>query len=239
MSKFSEPLASVRALLAKNGYLRGLPAIALDTLARRGQLRSYRKGEVIHRRGEAGDSLMIIVGGRVKVTNVSAGGKEIVLYFLGVGDICGEIAALDGKERAANAVALESADVFFIQTSDLMAALTAHPLAMFEIVKALCERMRAGAAMVEDNTLVMRGRTAKGLLRLAQHHGRQQADGLCLQLTISQEDFGKHIGMSRANVSRQLSQLKEAGVIKVDGSHIVIIDEGELSEIAEMAAPRD
>lgn len=239
MTKPSAQLANVRPLLKKTSYLKGLPDDALEILANRGQLRPYRKGEVIYRRGEPCDTFMIIISGRVKVINISSGGKEVVLYFLAGGDICGEIGALDGEERAANAVALEPAEVFLIQTRDLMSALTTHPLAMFEIIKSLCARLRAGAAMIEDSTLEMRGRTAKGLLRLARQHGRKQADGVCLQLTISQEDLGKYIGLTRANVSRQLGALKEAGVIKIDGSQIVITDETELSEIAEVAALRD
>jgi CRP/FNR family transcriptional regulator, cyclic AMP receptor protein len=239
MTKPSAQLAKVRPLLKKAAFLAGLPDSAIETLANRGQLRQYRKGEMIYRRGEPGDSIMIIVSGRVKLTNVSAGGKEVVLFFLTTGDIYGEIAALDGQERAANAVALDAAQVFLVQTRDLMAALTAYPQAMFEVIKSLCVRVRLGAAMIEDSLLEMRGRTAKGLLRLARQHGRQEADGVSLQLTISQEDLGKHIGLTRANVSRQLSQLKDAGVIKVDGSQITITDQNGLTEIAEMVAARE
>ncbi|NKB16448.1 MAG: Crp/Fnr family transcriptional regulator [Sphingomonadales bacterium] len=71
----------------------------------------------------------------------------------------------------------------------------------------------------------MRGRTARGLLRLARRHGRASADGGHLQLTISQEELGKFLGMSRANVNRQLGQLKIADVIRIHGTEISIIDE--------------
>ena len=78
----------------------------------RGQLKRHAKRDIIYRRGEPGDSLMVVVAGRIKLTNVNVGGKEVVLHFLVPGNIYGEIAALDGKERAANAVALEDSEVF-------------------------------------------------------------------------------------------------------------------------------
>lgn len=49
---------------------------------------------------------MVVVKGRIKLSNVNVSGKEIVLHFLVPGNIYGEIAAMDGGERAANAVAL-------------------------------------------------------------------------------------------------------------------------------------
>ncbi len=238
MAEHSGHVEDIRPFLKGNTFLGRLPDAALDTLMHKGQVRKYRKGDVIYRRGEPGDSLMVVIAGRTKLTNVSVSGKEVVLHFLGAGDIYGEIAALDGKERAANAVALEESQVFLLYTRDLIPALKAHPIAMFAIIQALCEKIRAGAAIIEDSTLEMRGRTARGLLRLARQHGRRDAEGVCLQLTISQEELGKYLGLSRANVSRQLGQLKEADVIKIGGAHIIITDEKGLAEIAE-AAPRE
>ena len=229
----------VRPLLKQNTFLGRLPDVVLDHLLHKGQLRGLVKGSIAYRRGEPGDSLMVVISGRIKLTNVSAAGKEVVLYFVGPGDICGEIAALDGKERAVDAIALEDSEVFVVYTRDLLPTLIAHPTAMFEVIQALCEKLRIGAVIIEDNTLEMRARVARGLHRLARQHGRRSADGASLQLTISQEELGKHLGLSRANVNRQLGQLKTANAIKISGMEISIIDERELAEIAEVPSSRD
>ncbi len=235
----STHLDRIRPLLTANTFLGRLPGVVLDTLMRRGQLKTFAKGEVVYRRGEPGDSLMVVISGGVKLTNTSVGAKEVVLHFLRVGDICGEIAALDGKARAATAVALESTEVLIIYTSDLLPTLLAHPQAMLEIIHALCEKVRGGAAIIEDGTLEMRGRAARGLLRLARQHGLKSKDGLSIQLTVSQEDLGKYLGLSRANVSRQLSLLRAEHVIKVAGAQISITDEAGLAEIADTPEAKD
>ena len=54
-------------------------------------------------------------------------------------------------------------------------------------------------------------------------------------LAISQEELGKHLGLSRANVNRQLGQLKLANLIRIDGTEISIVDETGLDEIAAPA----
>jgi CRP/FNR family transcriptional regulator, cyclic AMP receptor protein len=226
-------LERVRPFLKSNTFFGGLPDTALDALLVRGHTRKYGKGDVIYRRGEPGDSLMVLLAGRIKIINITADAREVVLNFLGVGDINGEIAALDGRERTADAVALEACEVFVVHSRDLMPTLTAHPDTLLEIIRILCEKLRSTSAIIEDNTLEMRGRTAKGLLRLAEQHGHKSKEGVRLQLTMSQRELGGYLGLSRENVSRQLGQLKDANVITMDGSQIVITDEQGLAVIAD------
>jgi CRP/FNR family transcriptional regulator, cyclic AMP receptor protein len=225
----------VRPFLKDSTFLGGLPDDALDQLMRRGHIKKYAKGNVVFRRDEPGDSLMLVLAGRLKITNVNTDGKEVVLNFLGPGDLNGEIAVLDGRERTANAVAIEDTDAFVIYSRDLLPIITAHPQVMLEIAQILCEKLRAASAIIEDNTLEMRARVAKGLLRLAQQLGRTSKEGIRLDLGVSQTELGNYLSLSRANVSRQLGHLKDAKVLRFQGTQIVIIDEKGLSEIAEAA----
>jgi CRP-like cAMP-binding protein len=135
-------------------------------------------------------------------------------------------------------VALEDSEVFVIHARDLLPTLTANPDAMFEVVQALCEKIRIGAAIVEDNTLEMRGRIARGLIRLARRE-TGAAEDAPLQLNLSQEELGKFLSMSRANVNRQLGQLKIANVIRVNGTEITVTDPRQLAEIAAMPTAQD
>ena len=229
----------VRTLLAKNSFLGRLPGGVLDALMRKGRVRRYTKGDIIFRRGEPGDSLLVLTSGQAKLTSISPTAREIVMHFVGVGDVFGETSALDGKERATTAVAMEELEVFIIYSRDLLPMLTAHSGAMLAVIHALCDTIRLGAAVIEDNTLEMRGRMARGLLRLARQHGRADRDGVSLDLTISQEDLGKHLTLSRANVSRQLGHLKTAGVIRIEGAQITIVRADELAAIGEITPARD
>jgi CRP/FNR family cyclic AMP-dependent transcriptional regulator len=214
-------------------FFGGLPDAALGALIRKGHTTRFAKGDVIFRRGDPGDRLTVIVSGRIKIANLSADAKEVVLNFLEAGDVNGEIAVLDGNARSANAIALEDCEVLVIFARDLMPVLSAHPEVMLEIMQVLCHRLRALSAIVEDGTLGMRGRVAKGLLRLAQQHGRTSRGGIRLQLTLSQSDLGRYLGLSRENVSRQLRRLKDANVIRMEGPRVVILDATALATIAE------
>jgi CRP-like cAMP-binding protein len=72
------------------------------------------------------------------------------------------------------------------------------------------------------------------LLRLARQRGHKRPDGV-LQLIITQEELGKYLDLTRGNVNRQLATLKVAGLIRVLGTEIIILDEKGLDEIAAQA----
>lgn len=238
MGTISRQHDSVRPFLTSNTFLGRLPPPVIDALLGKGQIKTFAKGTTIYRRGDPGESFMMMIKGRIKLTNTTIDGKELVLYYVGAGEVFGEIAALDGKERAVDTIALEESEVFVIYTRDLLPTLTAYPQAMFEVILALCEKIRIGAAIVEDNTLEMRGRTARGLLRLGRRHG-QTNDAGQFTLNIPQEELGKFLGMSRANVNRQLGQLRAAEVIRISGTEICIVDEKGLEEISDAPAMKD
>ena len=87
--------------------------------------------------------------------------------------------------------------------------------------------------MIEDNSLDMRRRIARGLLRLVLQHGRTSKEGIRVNLTLRQSELGAYLGLSRENVSRQLGQLRDANVIRNDGPQIIVTNEFALWEIAE------
>ena len=223
----------LQQFLKSKTFLGGLSDAALDALIRRGHVKKYSAGEVICRRQEQGDSLMIIIRGLIKIANDNPDGKEIVLNFLGTGDTYGEMAVFGGQTRTADAVALEESEVFAVYARDLMPVLAAHPQALFEIVQVLCEKLRAASSTIEDNSLDMRRRLARGLWRLAQQHGKTSKAGIRVNLTLSQSELGAYVGLSRENINRQLAQLRDANVIRKEGAQIIVTDEFALGEIAE------
>ncbi len=225
--------ADVKTMLQTNTFLGALPEDVFEDVHRRGRFNRYAKGDTLFLRGDEGGSMMLIVSGTVKVSNTNVDGREAILNFLGAGDVIGEITVLDGLERTATAVTLEAAETFVIARRDLMPALDANPAALKEIVEILCAKLRVTSALVEDSLNEMPGRTARGLLRLANQHGKKTKDGILINLPVSQRDLGAYFGLSRENTSRQLGALRNKGVIRMDGTAILVRDPGALEDAAE------
>ncbi len=221
------------AVLKGGSVLAGLPDDALDSIVKKGRSTRFGKGAAIYQRGDPGDSLMIILSGRVKITNVTADGREIALNFLGPGDLNGELAALDGKPRSANASALEATEALVIWRRDLLPVLEAHPKAMLEIIAALAAKVRILSAALEQSGLQMAAKAAGALLRLAELHGKPTPDGILIDIKLSQRDLGNYAGLSRENMNRQLSALRDEGLIRMDGAVLAILDMAGLELAAD------
>ncbi|HET9978396.1 MAG TPA: cyclic nucleotide-binding domain-containing protein, partial [Burkholderiaceae bacterium] len=77
---------------------------ALRALAARGAPRSYRKGTLIIEEGTQGDTLYLLLSGRVRAFSSDARGREVVYGVYGAGDYFGEM-SLDGGPRSASVIA--------------------------------------------------------------------------------------------------------------------------------------
>jgi len=70
------------------------PAVFLETSAKGRVICTHRKKQIIFAQGDAADGVFYIKKGKVKVTVVSAHGKEAVVALLGIDEFLGENAGL-------------------------------------------------------------------------------------------------------------------------------------------------
>jgi CRP-like cAMP-binding protein len=103
-----------------------------------GQVRTFTAGQVIFREGDAGDGLFIVLKGSVRISKRSATGEE-ALAVLEPPAFFGEMALIDLAARAADAIANEPTELFFIPLKELRSLIEAHHRVALKILYALCE----------------------------------------------------------------------------------------------------
>ena len=96
---------------------------AINSLGRLAARRKYPKDTVVFFENEEGDSLFMILEGRIKVTILGDDGREIILTMLGSGDLFGEMALLDNEPRSATAIAVEESELLLLHRNDFQAAI--------------------------------------------------------------------------------------------------------------------
>jgi CRP-like cAMP-binding protein len=228
-----EKLERVREALAESDFFGSLTEEEIDRLVSFGTMVKVPAGRTIFQKGDPGDSLAVVVSGRVRIGTVTPEGREAVLNFVEPGQTFGEMAILDGKPRSADATALEPCELFCLKRRDVLAFLEQHPEVALRVVGVLCQRLRRTTEMVEDAALrAMAPRIARALLRLAADHGRPVADGVRIELELSQRELGAYCGLARENVNRQLSLWREAGLVRQEGRRLVLRDRPALEKIA-------
>src|SRR5438132_3231663 len=75
-------------------------------LAELGKQREYRKNTMLIHEGDEGDTLFVILSGRVKVYAVDASDREVTYGIYGPGSYFGEM-SLDGGPRSASVITVE------------------------------------------------------------------------------------------------------------------------------------
>ncbi|MDP1833163.1 MAG: cyclic nucleotide-binding domain-containing protein [Geothrix sp.] len=103
-----------------------------------GRTRPCAAGEVLFREGDSGDGLFIVVKGSVRISKRSATGEE-ALAVLGPTAFFGEMALIDFSARAADAIANEDSELFFIPLQDLRSLIEAQHRIALKILYSLCE----------------------------------------------------------------------------------------------------
>src|ERR1700742_2707107 len=91
-----------------------VPAHELTDIVAALQRRSYLRGEYVYHDTDAANGLFIVLRGAVKTFLSSPSGKQLTVAILGMGASFGQYSLFVGK-RDANAVALEDAELLFLE----------------------------------------------------------------------------------------------------------------------------
>ena len=212
-----------RSVIAAHELFRGFSPGEIDNLVSYTRGTKYRTNEVIFTKGSPGQGLMAVLSGVVRISSPSPEGRQVVFNLIYPGEIFGEIALLDGKERTADATAITECELLVLERRDFLPCLTRHPEMCLHVINVLCERLRRTSQQVEDLLFMsMHSRLAKILLHLAQTHGTRCDRGIKLDLQLSQRDLASMIGASRESVNRQLATWQDEGHVAIDGGTITI-----------------
>jgi len=113
--------------------------------------KSYKKGDIVFKEGDIGDCAYLIDSGRVEIQVTNLDGNTPVA-ILGVGDIFGEMAIIDGANRSASAVALEPCELVEVSTDQLNERVEeADPIVRF-LLTILINRLRETVKNAGDPT---------------------------------------------------------------------------------------
>lgn len=191
----------------------------------------FAKGEMIFGAGDPGGSVILIDSGRVEVSMTDVSGRKSVLAHMGPGEVLGEIAALDGGPRSADAVAARAVAGRIVLRAALMRFVGDRPEVARAIIAALCGKVRNATEMYAVQALTDGGpRLARALLRLFDQWG----EGDRLAERFSQGDIGEFSGLARENVNRQIKAWEAEGLLRIDGRDLVLVDRVALAGIAAL-----
>ena len=185
----------------------------IEALASMGVARTYRRGALLIQEGDTGDTLYVVLKGRLRAYLADASGRELTLGVFGAMEYLGEM-ALDGGPRSANVEALESTVCSVVSRATLLQYIAQHPEFALQLMARLIRRARLATESARSVALIdVYGRLVLLLEKLAMpanEHGHRP-----LRERLTHQQMANHLACSREMISRLLKDLENGGYIAV------------------------
>ena len=211
--------------------LEGLSVPALEELARQCRWRRFEAGQRVISREAQDQDVYLIASGRVRVTSFSAAGRQVTYRDIIAGDWFGDFAAIDGRARSADIVALEDTLLAVMDAAEFRRLLHEHPVVCDHVLRRLVASVRELTERVFDlSTLGVQNRVHAELLRLAREAG-VTANAARIDPAPKHTDIASQVSTYREQVTRELSAMAKQGLVKRAGGALLIPDVARLEEI--------
>jgi CRP-like cAMP-binding protein len=219
--------------MARSPLFHGIEPDELTRIATAMVRRRYRRGEVIFHEGDPGDSLHVVVEGRVKITRESADGDEAIVVILSPGDSFGELVLLDGAPRSATATAMDATETLTMSRATFVELIDGASPFRWQALTGVARRIRRLTdQLAEVHFLDLAGRLALQLTRLAEEAAPGQTSDVRLSRSLTQSDLAAMVGGTRQRVNQILGDFADEGLVSVDAGGMTIRDLERLRERA-------
>lgn len=193
----------------------------LLTVARRRKLASR---SLVTYSGASNSLIFLVIEGSVSIAMDDRDGHEIVLSYLGPGELFGQVCLFGDSSGASVAARTRLASVIAeIDTAEFYALAARHPALLLELNRQLAQRLRAASRQVNDLAFVdVSGRIERTLgAMIDEPDSLQHPRGTVVRIT--RQELARRTGCSREMAGRVLKKLEEEGRLRSHGRDLLLL----------------
>jgi len=204
---------------------------ALQEIAADRKTRTVPRKEMIYHEGDELRSVFFLSKGKVRTFKMNNDGKEFATGLHSQGAFLGYMSVLEGGRVNESAETLEDCELALIPREELLGLLYKDRDVSMRFIKMLTHEVKENEKhLLELAYASVRQRVAMALLRLRDTYGIKGDKDLGVR--ISREDLATIVGTATESLIRTLSDLKEDGLIEVQGREIRVADTKGLEKLA-------
>ena len=190
----------------------------------------YRKGENVCKQGAFASYVLYISDGLVKLYLESPNNKNINIKILKTSEFIGLSSIYGDNIYNYSVVALKDSTICLIEKQSFRKLLNNNGNFSSEIIQWYCNNEKQLFNKIKSlGHKQMHGRLADTLLYLSDENFNQ----LDLFPTLTRKDIADFSCISTESAVRLLAELKNEGIIQIDGKHIIILDRVKLTNISK------
>jgi CRP-like cAMP-binding protein len=178
----------------------------------------------------------VLLHGHVRASKTTPAGQQVVVRYVGPGEVFGIAKAIGLTKYPATATAVDESVALVWPSSAWPRLVAQHPPLASNALQTVGSRLQeTHMRVVEMSTQQVERRVAHALLRLARQAGRKVEQGIEIDFPISRQDIAEMTGTTLHTVSRTLSGWESQGLVEGGRQRIVVRDPHRLFTLAEGA----
>jgi CRP-like cAMP-binding protein len=215
----------IRQFIACSSWFEGAPGEVLDRLADAASYRQFPANSFLWSLGEANTNVFGVLSGRVRISVSSAMGQDFAIVDRESGAWLGEPCLVSDAGRVADARALTDCEILVISRDVVLAVADTWPLLYRNLFRDNVTNSRGLYEILSGMLFYpLRARVAARLLLLVEEHGQAVADGILIDIKLSQNDFARLAMGSRQRVNRIFRDWSERGLVETRDDHLLVRD---------------
>lgn len=212
----------------------GLSAPVLDEVIALTRCRSLARDIRIFNQGDNQVRAHLLIEGSVRISQSGSDGGQIVVRFIGPGEMFGAVALFTDGKYPADADTLTEATEISWSEADLLRLMSTHSQIAINALKIVGKRIQeAQNRLRELSTQPVERRIAHALIRLSRQAGRSTPDGVKIGFPLRRKDIADICGTTLFSVSRVLTSWEKAGWLVTRDQHLTIAEPSEIQRVGD------
>jgi CRP/FNR family transcriptional regulator, nitrogen oxide reductase regulator len=211
----------------------GIPSCEIEEMVSRARTLEFVSGDVIYSMHDPVTQVLLLMDGRIKSSQFSENGQEVVLRLGVPGEIISEPILLPRSKRTSTVVAVQRCKVLAWKSASFNAMVERFPGLLKNLDVILRSRLEElSRRFCEVSTKATSPRLAIALISLVDRIGEKVEDHI--ELRVSQQTLGQMTGMTPNSVWNLLSIWKGQGIVKLRREVVEIHDLPHLLNCTEL-----
>lgn len=227
-----------RALVSALPLFENMGDAEIDDVLASATSRRYPIGEAVFEQGQAADQFFLLLHGRLRVTQITPEGQQVIVRMVNPGDLFGIARALLRSDYPGTATAAAESIALSWPMSAWGPLLDRHPSLAVSAMQTIGSRLQeAHTRLREMATEEVERRVAHAVLRLANQSGKKEPEGIRIDFLVSKQDIAEMTGTTLHTVSRILSAWQAAGLVQGGRQKLLVRDPHRLLLIGDGVQP--